>query len=377
MEEIKVHVVRYPDRSKLMMRYRCPDTGKQIARSTRTVKQREAERAAAKWEAEVREGRYQKASKMTWEAFRSEFDRNVLSGLRETTAMAYESTFNVFERKCKPVKLSQLTTQKVTAFVTMLREDGLTPATIARHLRTLKLATRWAKEQKMLNEVPEFKMPSEAKGAKGRALSLEEFERMLAKAGPLKFYLQGLWASGLRLAESLQLRWDDAPGALVVDFTGRRPMLRIPAESEKGNCHRVLPMAPEFAELLELVPADERRGFVFRFPGDCPRSVHSVCQRVVAIGKAAGVKIKDRTKLDGDGQPVTVAQCASAHDLRRSFGFRWSRRVMPAVLKELMRHSSIDTTMKFYVGQNAEATADELWECHEKATQTASDATVG
>lgn len=34
---------------------------------------------------------------------------------------------------------------------------------------------------------------------------------------------------------------------------------------------------------------------------------------------------------------------------------------MPQVLKELMRHKSIDTTMKIYVGQNAEKTADALW----------------
>ena len=34
---------------------------------------------------------------------------------------------------------------------------------------------------------------------------------------------------------------------------------------------------------------------------------------------------------------------------------------MPTVLRELMRHASINTTMAFYVGQNAEATADALW----------------
>jgi len=51
---------------------------------------------------------------------------------------------------------------------------------------------------------------------------------------------------------------------------------------------------------------------------------------------------------------------ASAHDLRRAFDHRRSRQVMPAVLKELMRHSSIETTMTYYVGQNAQATA-ELW----------------
>jgi integrase len=53
---------------------------------------------------------------------------------------------------------------------------------------------------------------------------------------------------------------------------------------------------------------------------------------------------------------------ASAHDLRRSFGERWASRVMPQVLMELMRHESIDTTMKFYVGRNAQSTAALLWE---------------
>jgi hypothetical protein len=34
---------------------------------------------------------------------------------------------------------------------------------------------------------------------------------------------------------------------------------------------------------------------------------------------------------------------------------------VPSVLRELMRHEDISTTMKYYVGQNAEATADALW----------------
>lgn len=35
--------------------------------------------------------------------------------------------------------------------------------------------------------------------------------------------------------------------------------------------------------------------------------------------------------------------------------------LMPQVMKELMRHKSIETTLKFYVGQNAERSADVLW----------------
>lgn len=53
---------------------------------------------------------------------------------------------------------------------------------------------------------------------------------------------------------------------------------------------------------------------------------------------------------------------ASAHDLRRSFGHRWALRVQPIVLQQLMRHESIETTMTYYVTQDAEAVADVLWE---------------
>ncbi len=34
---------------------------------------------------------------------------------------------------------------------------------------------------------------------------------------------------------------------------------------------------------------------------------------------------------------------------------------------ELMRHESIETTLKFYVGRNAQATADVLWNAHQAA----------
>jgi len=77
-------------------------------------------------------------------------------------------------------------------------------------------------------------------------------------------------------------------------------------------------------------------------------------QRVVgiisAIGRNAGVVVN---KADG--------KFASAHDLRRSFATRWSKRVMPAVLQRLMRHAEIATTMKYYVTMDADEVADGLW----------------
>jgi len=374
MEDIRVHVCRQKGRTNLAMRYVDPDTGKQVWRTSGTANHTKALKAAAVWEAELRDGRYQKRQRISWPDFRDRYDVDVLDGLKESTAENYSATLNVFERTVAPQKLADCTTTKLTAFVTLLRNQHLAPATVARHLRQLKVAFRWAHRQGLLVKLPEFDRIKQSKGARGRAVSGEEFDRMLASvpkvvgraaAASWDFYLRGLDASGLRLAESLALRWDDAPGAIVLDYSGRHPMLRIPAEAEKGDTHRLLPLAPEAAELFATVPVDQRKGRVFKLIGKDGKACHGgrfvVGPIVTEIGEKAGVIVGTRTKLNEDGEPETVSKFASAHDLRRSFGFRWSRRIMPPSLMELMRHSSLATTMTYYVQSNAQATADELW----------------
>lgn len=374
MEKIKDHVCRQRGRTNLAMRYVDPDTGKQVWRTTGTANHTKALKAAAVWEAELRDGRYQKRQRITWEGFRDRYDDDVLAGVKESTAVNYSATLNVFERTVAPQRLADCTTAKLTAFVTALRSKHLSAATVARHLRQLKVAFRWAHRQGLLLKLPEFDRIKQSKGACGRAVSGEEFDRTLAAvpkvvgeaaAESWNFYLKGLDASGLRLAESLALRWDDAPGAIVLDYSGRHPMLRIPAEAEKGDTHRILPLAPEAAELFATVPVDQRNGRVFKLLGKDGKPCHGgrfvVGPVVSEIGEQAGIIVGARTKVDDDGEATTVNKFASAHDLRRAFGFRWSRRVMPPVLRELMRHTSLATTMTYYVGLNAQATADELW----------------
>ena len=62
---------------------------------------------------------------------------------------------------------------------------------------------------------------------------------------------------------------------------------------------------------------------------------------------------------------------ASAHDLRRSFGTRWARQLMPAQLMVLMRHEDINTTMKYYVDLPASELAEELWQLQGSAQRCA------
>jgi integrase len=148
------------------------------------------------------------------------------------------------------------------------------------------------------------------------------------------------------------LSWDeDSP--IMVDLTGRRPRLRIYAEAEKGHQDRLLPMTPDFAKFLLQTPRAERTGLVFEIVGHYTHAQMTpprIGRIISEIGKKANVVVR---KSEG--------KFASAHDLRRSFGTRWAPKVKPATLQLLMRHRSIETTLKYYVAQDADEIADELW----------------
>ena len=214
-----------------------------------------------------------------------------------------------------------------------------------------------------------------AGGAKGRSLAGEEFDRLLAAARKVRRkdsadwvrYLTGLWLSGLRLEESLILSWEqDAPFA--VDLTGRRPAFRIEAAAQKSRKDERLPMTEDFYRLLMQTPEAERVGRVFKLVGangpHIPVTSQRVCRTVAKIGEKAGIvvaAIEKRKRVDGKLVTTTQKKFATCHDLRRSFGTRWAKRVMPAVLQRLMRHADIGTTMKYYVTMDADSVADEVW----------------
>jgi integrase len=361
-EEFKVHVVDYGAGRNLMMRYRDPVSGRQVARTTKTRNATKAEREAAKWEAELREGRYKTQSRMTWAEFREKYETEVLPGLSDGTGDCKASVFNYIEKTINPQRLAELTTARLSAFASMLRAGGMKETTLAVHLAHLKPVLKWAVRQGYLRAMPDIDMPKRAKGIsqamRGRPITGEELDRMIAKVPdkrkrePEKWQrlLRGLNLSGLRLGEALALSWDDdAPICVCTD--GKYPALRIRAEAEKAHRDRLLPIAPEFAEFLLAIPKANRRDLVFGIYGQSgkPLSTKRASRYISAIGKAANVVTNKAEN-----------RYASAHDLRRSFGTRWARRVPPAILRDLMRHSSITTTMTYYVSQSAEDVGDVL-----------------
>jgi integrase len=335
-------------------------------------------------QAELNSGRYATPTRITWAEFRQRYEGEKLRGLARKTQATARSALNHVERVLNPDRLAKLTPTTMSRMQAELRKPytvtteatkkgkrttkkvtkpGMTDVTLACTLRHLRAALAWAVSMGMMPKAPELHPPRKAKGQtmmRGRPITAEEFDRMLAAVPRVRpadastwlHYLTGLWLSGLRLEESLVLSWDqDEP--FSVDLTGRRPALRIYAEAQKAHRDEMLPLTPDFAQWLLQTPEAERHGRVFKVNSlqtGKPIAPGRVGRLVSKFGKAAGVVVN---KADG--------KFASCHDLRRAFGTRWARKVSTAVLRRLMRHASIDTTMAYYVSIGADEVADELW----------------
>lgn len=374
MDEIRVKVHSFGENRNLSLVWFDPITGRKCARSAGTRDFDQASRAAGALEKELNEGTYCAPSKLTWAGFRKRYEAERLGGdTPEKTRHAYVSALNHVDRVLNPGRLCQVTTRAVARLQQDLRQEGMGESTIRRHLRHIRAALSWGKEQGLLAVMPTIKRPKDGgrKLAKGRAPTLEEFERMLKAtrasrpddARAWRRYLRGLWLSGLRLEESLILSWDDdAP--FRVDLTGRRPVFVIRGESQKSRRDEVLPMTPDFAGWLLRTREAERVGRVFDFRNTegKPLAVNSVSRIVRKIGKKARVVVDRSEKIDPKtGKRVEVVRTAGAHDLRRAFCTRWAKRVMPPTLRRLARHESVQTTMSYYVHLDAQELGEELW----------------
>lgn len=387
MSAIKVTVIKRPNSNNFYARWTDPVSLRERRKSTKTKIKRDAERFALKLEKELNEGLHYDRCTVTWSDFRKRYESEVVPGMAKRTSEKISATFNAVERIARPKLLLQIDADAISKIVKRHRKDGLQEITIRSNLAHLKAALNWAKRIRLLHVVPDFPQLKRARAEKvmrGRPLCLEEFERMLEAVPKVikikgeseackqrkaevveswRFYLRGLWCSGLRLAESLELYWD-REDKLSLDFSRKHPMMVIRAESEKGNKDRLLPIVPEFAKFLEEVPEDERIGPVFNPLAErkhLERMLPStVSKKIAEIGEKANIVVGDKGNIDKKTRE-RKPRFASAHDLRRSFGERWSSKVMPNHLMQLMRHESMETTLKFYVGRNADKVAEALW----------------
>jgi integrase len=344
---IRVRLRRQPDRPHFTLYYDDPATGKEVTRSAKTSDRGTAERAAADWERELRD--FRGVDDDGWEWMVERFFAEPMSGKRKSTRSTVSTSLKRYRVTMQPETIAEVTTDTLSRFAAKL--TGLEQTTIAKDMRHLKVFLRWCASVGAIRSAPYVPIPKSGKRRfmRGRALTDAEYRRMLKHAPDARWrrFLELLYLSGLRIEEASELSWDQPPHVVHLDAKPFPQILFFGADEDgqKSGNDEAWPMPPDLAAWLAKTPAKKRTGLVAPLP---IRNRADLSKAVARIGRAAKI--------------VTYAsKHASAHDLRRTFGTRWALKVPPVVLQKLMRHATIETTMKYYVNLEASTVGSVLW----------------
>lgn len=345
---IRVFIRKRKDRRNLVLFYDCPETGKEVSKSAGTPDRQEAARAAQRWEDELRAFRGTDGD--GWQWFQLRFFGERYKSMSKATRLACRTALKRYSELMQPASLSEVTTDSLSVFASKVK--GST-ATIAKHLRHLKVCLRWAERIGMIRKAPHVELPKQGKRRfmRGRALTEAEYKQMLRRAPSAAWrrFLELLYLSGLRIEEAANLSWDTPPHVVHLDAQPYPQILFYGADDDgqKSRKDEAWPIPPDFAEWLRKTPPNKRVGLVAPLPIS---NRADLSKTVAKIGRAAKVV------TNAAGKP------GSAHDLRRSFGTRWAMKVPPVVLQKLMRHETLETTMKYYVNLDSSQIGSVLWQ---------------
>lgn len=356
---IRVQVRRKSGWKNLQLYYDDPTTGREISKSAGTADRDDALKEAARWEDELRTQRGPNDD--GWEWFKLRFIDEHCANLSKAMRSGCLTAFKHYTRIMAPATVGEVTSDMISQFAASFAGEAARPrATVDKNLRCLKIALRWAARVGLIDSAPHVPLSKggRRKFMRGRPITEPEYRKMLRfahvaqgkrSAPSWRRLIELLWLSGLRIGEAAKLSWDSPPLQLQIEAEPY-PQILFFEEGHKAGSDVAVPLTPDLAAWLEATPRKARRGLVAPVMGivDPVTNVADISRSVAAIGKAAGIET-------GSGK------FASAHDLRRAFGTRWAIQVPPVVLQRIMRHSTIETTLKYYVGIDASQIGAILW----------------
>lgn len=386
-EELKVWVSSGGKGRNLVLEWREPHTHQRKTKSAGTQDKREAQRLAFELEEKLRRENGILTEDPTWLAFSQKYlDAQTRKGLRPNSLQRIQDTFGLAETLMTPKRMAQINTSWVEMFVRKIEETPgsrgkRSVSTINSYIRTLRAFLNYARGEGVIEEIRKYPFrgdKAERDGKPPRPLTSEEFERAISllprlvdgerKKAKIKtrtpewvaswvsdweFFLVGLLLSGLRLSEGLALSWDRfaESGFWVLDIGGGVYRIHIEGRHQKNGRTQDLALSVEFCELLDSVPVEHRRGFVFnpRPSKQRPTKSGDINTRVGEQTASKTVSRLFKKALIVVEKTEAGTEYATAHNLRDTFASRMAARVPESVLKTMMRHQSSSTTHKHYV----------------------------
>ena len=398
MKDAKIPKVRLarPAGRPFQLRYTCPEVKREIRITIGTRDEAEALEHKSKLEAKLLLGidakpkrRVAGSKHMSWEDFRQRYFDLQLSTLRESSRYDSEVRLDVVERILKPRTLGDVADRDALHDLQNRLLAGeeesrsrknktgrpRSPHTVRTYMAVLMAALHWAEYMGWLPAVPKIRKVkvSKLRHMKGRPITSEEFERMLAvtpkivggvAADSWGYLLRGLWESGLRIGELLDMSWDDATCIMPVWRPGALAVLDIPADKQKNDTEEAIPLLPGFESALLEIPTADRSGHVFN-----PMSLQIQHDRPVRHGRPTSRWVADVVRRIGCKAGVVVQparggkppKTASAHDLRRSCAERLIDAGVPErEVSRVLRHQKTDTTRRYYAPGNVQKSAGKI-----------------
>lgn len=224
------------------------------------------------------------------------------------------------------MKADDLRPSHSKAYAATRRREGVQDGTIAKELRTLRAATRWAVSEHWLVTAPRVSPPPAPK-VRSRWLTRAEAQALssAAVAGHTRLFIQVAIGTAARRGAILALRWEQVDlEARTVDFG-----------AGVGNKRRaIVPINDTLhAALLEAKSAAQTP-WVIEYNG----------QRVGSIKKAFARTV----------QRAGIEHC-TPHDLRRTAGSWMLQAGIPIeVISAMLGHSDIRVTQQVYARFNVE-----------------------
>ncbi len=378
-DPIRVWVSARKDRGGFVLRWDDPRTGrrrqKRASASTRSAAYREAGVIEERLNGgdPIDKPMKRKPTRGTsWDAFTTRYTKSYLrhtskSNRYKWTGVVAQVDAEFEARGIETPLLDDVTAELLEAVEQRLFDKGNKPNTVDSAMATLRSGLSWAAGIGLMATIPtprgRGRAVEESGEMRGRPITEVEFKAIIASFSDDKqiadhveswqHMAQGLWLSGLRISEAMQLHATNADCHRPVNLDSDRPAIMF-LNSQKNRKDQMVAITPDFAEFLRRSrPVD---GWYFN-----PRGLRGRYQTSNAVGRKFG------NAGEAAGVITAAGEYATAHDLRRSFAQRWASRVMPPILQHLMRHQSIQTTMKYYVGSNADAAAIAIREAWESA----------
>lgn len=300
-----------------------PD-GKTIYESSGSAKQREAEALLHKRKADIKEGKHPEIKKITNYTFQELSKEYLKWGERQRSYKSKRGFIVQLGATFGNLPLRRFSTMLIEQYQTKRTQRGNKPATINRHIATLKHMFTKALDWEMIDEetmkhIRKVKLLEE-NNRRLRYLKKEECPILInACAEHLKPIVVTALNTGMRKTEVLTLKWDSVDlknGFILLDKTKNGERREIPVnQTVKDTLNRIVRRVD-----VPYVFTDQKTGNRYR---DIKTAFNAACRR-------AGIKD------------------FKFHDLRHTFA---SHLVMAGVdltsVKELLGHKTLTMTLRY------------------------------